>query len=147
MNVDERSEWLEPDGLGGFASGTATGVRTRRYHAILLAATQPPAERMVLVNGLDVWVETPAGRFPLSSQRYLPDLIHPDGAERLVRLCQVGVARTGIASDETATQTFGLGTGHLTPNPEGTCAQEAMVDGSQQVAAGAKEILHEAVHR
>ncbi len=38
MNVDERSEWLEPDGLGGFASGTATGVRTRRYHAILLAA-------------------------------------------------------------------------------------------------------------
>ena len=62
-------------------------------------------------------------------------------------LCQVGVARTGIASDETATQPFGLGTGHLTPNPEGTCAQEAMVDGSQQVAAGAKEILHEAVHR
>ena len=82
--MDERSEWLEPDGLGGFASGTATGVRTRRYHAILLAATQPPAGRMVLVNGLDVWVETPAGRFPLSSQRYLPALIHPDGAERLV---------------------------------------------------------------
>ena len=63
------------------------------------------------------------------------------------RLCQVDVARTGFASDETAIQTFGLGTRHLTPHPEGTCAQEAMVDGSQQVAAGAKEILHEAVHR
>ena len=62
-------------------------------------------------------------------------------------LCQVDVARTGFASDQTATQTFGLGTGHLTPNPEGTCAQEAMVDGSQQVAAGAKEILHESVYR
>ena len=62
-------------------------------------------------------------------------------------LCQVDVARTSIASDETATQTFGLGTGHLTPNPEGTSAQEAMVDGSQQVVAGAKEILHESVHR
>jgi hypothetical protein len=24
-------EWLEADGLGGFASGTSTGVRTRRY--------------------------------------------------------------------------------------------------------------------
>ena len=69
------------------------------------------------------------------------------GLQYARRLCQVGVARTGIASDETATQTFGLGTGHLTPNPEGTCAQEAMVDGSQQVAAGAKEILHESVHR
>ena len=32
-----------------------------------------------------------------------------------------------IADDETATQTFGLGSGHLTPHPEGTCAQEAMV--------------------
>ncbi len=33
------------------------------------------------------------------------------------------------------------------PQPEGTCAQEAMVDGPQQVAAGAKEILHASVHR
>ena len=32
-------EWLEADGLGGFASGTVSGVRTRRYHALLLAAT------------------------------------------------------------------------------------------------------------
>ena len=63
------------------------------------------------------------------------------------RLYQVDVVRTGFASDETAIQTFGLGTRHLTPHPEGTCAQEAMVDGSQQVAAGAKEILHESVHR
>jgi hypothetical protein len=25
-------EWLEADGCGGFASGTVSGVRTRRYH-------------------------------------------------------------------------------------------------------------------
>ncbi|MFY9552222.1 MAG: glycogen debranching enzyme N-terminal domain-containing protein, partial [Thermoanaerobaculia bacterium] len=25
-------EWLETDGLGGFACGTAAGQRTRRYH-------------------------------------------------------------------------------------------------------------------
>ncbi|MGH7004078.1 MAG: glycogen debranching enzyme N-terminal domain-containing protein, partial [Alphaproteobacteria bacterium] len=24
-------EWLEADGLGGFASGTVAGIRTRRY--------------------------------------------------------------------------------------------------------------------
>ncbi len=62
---------------------------------------------------------------------------HPAAAiERDARsgLCQVDVAGTGFASDETASQTFGLGTGHLTPHPEGTCAQEAMVDGSKQVA-------------
>ena len=56
--IDDRTEWLEADGLGGFASGTTLGVRTRRYHALLLAATTPPTGRMVLVNGLDAWVET-----------------------------------------------------------------------------------------
>ena len=59
-------EWLEADGLGGFASGTVSGERTRRYHALLLAATEPPSGRMVLVNGFDAFVETEAGRFALS---------------------------------------------------------------------------------
>jgi predicted glycogen debranching enzyme len=77
-------EWLEADGLGGFASGTVGGARSRRYHALLLAATTPPTGRMVLVNGLEVWVETAAGRFALSSQRYLPDVVHPDGEQRLI---------------------------------------------------------------
>ena len=59
---DERlaAEWLEADGLGGFASGTVAGIRTRRYHALLLSATTPPTGRMVLVNGLEVWLETRA---------------------------------------------------------------------------------------
>ena len=48
-----KAEWLETDGLGGFASGTVSGIRTRRYHALLLAATTPPTGRMVLVNGFD----------------------------------------------------------------------------------------------
>jgi predicted glycogen debranching enzyme len=77
-------EWLEADGLGGFASGTVGGARSRRYHALLLAATTPPTGRMLLVNGLEVWLETPAGRFALSSQRYAPDVVHPDGERRLV---------------------------------------------------------------
>jgi predicted glycogen debranching enzyme len=76
-------EWLEADGLGGFASGTVSGPRTRRYHALLLAATTPPTGRMVLVNGLEVWLETPLGVCALSSQRYAPEIVHPDGAQRL----------------------------------------------------------------
>ena len=81
--VTER-EWLEPDGLGGFASGTASGIRSRRYHALLLAARTPPTDRFVLVNGLEVVAETPAGRFALSSQRYTPDVVSPDGFRRIV---------------------------------------------------------------
>jgi predicted glycogen debranching enzyme len=79
----ERAEWIEADGLGGFASGTVSGIRTRRYHALLLTATTPPAGRMVLANGFDAWVETPRGTFAISSQRYGPDVIHPDGASRI----------------------------------------------------------------
>jgi predicted glycogen debranching enzyme len=79
----QKSEWLEANGLGGFASGTVSGVRTRRYHALLLAATTPPAGRMVLVNGLDAEIETPTGKFALSTQHYLPGVDHPDGVTRL----------------------------------------------------------------
>ena len=81
--LSDSSEWLETDGLGGFASGTATAIRTRRYHALLLTATAPPAGRTVLVNGMDVWLDTMRGSFALSSQRYVPEVVHPDGVNRL----------------------------------------------------------------
>ncbi len=81
---DTRSrEWLEADGLGGFASGTVSGIRTRRYHALLLTARTPPTSRVVLVNGFDAWVETPAGRYAITSQAYGGDVTYPDGASRL----------------------------------------------------------------
>ena len=79
---DDR-EYLEPDGLGGFASGTASGIRTRRYHALLLTATTPPTGRMALVNGFDAWAEIDGRRYALSSQRYAPDVVEPDGAARV----------------------------------------------------------------
>lgn len=80
----EDAEWLEPDGLGGFASGTVSGARSRRYHALLLPATTPPTGRVVLVNGFDAWLTIGARREALSSQRYAPDVVHPDGARRVV---------------------------------------------------------------
>ena len=84
MQIDDRTEWLEADGLGGFASGTTSGIRTRRYHALLLSATTPPTGRMVLVNGVDAFIETKSGTFALSSQRYAPGIVHPDGSSRIV---------------------------------------------------------------
>jgi predicted glycogen debranching enzyme len=83
MTIDERTEWIEPDGLGGFASGTTAGIRTRRYHALLLTATRPPAGRMVLVNGFDAWIDAAGGSTALSTQRYAPDVLHPDGSGRI----------------------------------------------------------------
>lgn len=86
MNQDlERKEWLEADGLGGFASGTAAGVRTRRSHALLLRALRPPVMRFALVNGFEAWVKVSDTIIPITSQRYAPDVLHPDGAGRIVQ--------------------------------------------------------------
>ena len=76
---DIRQEWLETDGQGAFSSGTSSGVRTRRYHNLLMIAKNPPSERVILVNGMDVWVETPHGTFPISTQHYMNDVIWPEG--------------------------------------------------------------------
>lgn len=73
------SEWFEADGLGGFASGSAIGARTRRYHALLLAATTPPTGRVTLVNGLEVFIEMAGQVYPLSTQHYAPGVTHPRG--------------------------------------------------------------------
>ena len=76
-------EWLETDGLSGFASGPVALARSRRYHALLMRAAGSPSHRFVLVNGLDAFVTTPSGRFALSAQRYAPGVTAPDGAERI----------------------------------------------------------------
>jgi predicted glycogen debranching enzyme len=82
ITLDDATEWLEADGLGGFASGTTGGLRTRRYHALLLVATTPPTGRMVLVNGLDAWMAREdegdaATPEYLTRQRYAPGVVEP----------------------------------------------------------------------
>ena len=77
-------EWLEADGFGGFASGTVGTMRTRRYHALLLTATQPPAGRVVLVNGIEAWLDASGGHFPLTMQSYAPDVRFPDASAGLL---------------------------------------------------------------
>jgi glycogen debranching enzyme len=83
MYPSSDAEWLETDGQGGFASGTVGLVRTRRYHALLLTAATPPTGRTVLVNGLEVWIETETGRFALTTHHYAPDTLYPDGATHI----------------------------------------------------------------
>jgi predicted glycogen debranching enzyme len=77
-------EWLEANGLGGWASSTAIGAHTRRYHGVLIAATQPPVGRMVLLSRLDETLVTGGGRFELAANQY-PGVVHPRGFEHLER--------------------------------------------------------------
>ena len=76
-------EWLETNGLGGFASSTIWGLNTRRYHGLLTAATKPPVGRMALVSKLEETVILDDKRFELSTNRY-PGVLHPRGFDYLV---------------------------------------------------------------
>ncbi|NJM41907.1 MAG: hypothetical protein HC853_14705 [Anaerolineae bacterium] len=76
-------EWLETNGLGGFAASTIVGTNTRRYHGLLVAATQPPVGRIVLLSILEETLVLLDGdgttqRYELSANQY-PDVVHPHG--------------------------------------------------------------------
>src|SRR4051795_2236248 len=72
-------EWLETNGLGGWASSSITFANTRRYHGMLVAAEPGRTERTVLVAKLD---ETVNG-IDLAVNRFA-DVIHPRGFEHLL---------------------------------------------------------------
>ena len=75
-------EWLETNGLGGFASSTITGCNTRRYHGLLTAATKPPVGRLVLLSKLEETLILDGRRIDLAVNRY-PGVVHPQGHQYL----------------------------------------------------------------
>lgn len=75
-------EWIETNGLGGYASSTIVGINTRRYHGLLVAATNPPAGRKVLLSKLDEIIEIDETRYELGCNQY-PGTIHPHGFQYL----------------------------------------------------------------
>lgn len=77
-------EWIEANGLGGWASSTVAGCHTRRYHGLLVAATRPPIGRMVLLSKLAETLKVDDQVFELDTNRYA-GAVHPRGHELLTR--------------------------------------------------------------
>ncbi|MEW6208641.1 MAG: amylo-alpha-1,6-glucosidase [Acidobacteriota bacterium] len=73
-----KREWLETNGLGGFASSTIAGLNTRRYHGLLVAAIAPPVGRTVLLSKVEETIVIDGRRHDLSANQY-PGAIHPQG--------------------------------------------------------------------
>ena len=82
LNTSAKREWLETNGLGGFASSTVSGINTRRYHGLLVAATEPPIGRMVLLSKVEETLLLDGRRHELSANRY-PGVVHPQGHQYL----------------------------------------------------------------
>jgi predicted glycogen debranching enzyme len=83
LELSSRLEWLETSGNGAFAMGTASGMNTRRYHALLVATLKPPVERCVTLSRLEERVDIGGEGFELAVNAY-PGVTHPRGHERLV---------------------------------------------------------------
>ncbi len=78
LEAAQTREWLETNGLGGFASSTIIGLNTRRYHGLLTAATKPPVGRMVLLSKFEEALIIDGKRYDLSANQY-PGTVHPQG--------------------------------------------------------------------
>jgi predicted glycogen debranching enzyme len=75
-------EWLETNGIGGFASGTISGANSRRYHGLLCAATKPPLGRITMLSKFEETLTIDGKSFELSSNQY-PNTVSPQGFKHL----------------------------------------------------------------
>ena len=83
-SLDEasRREWLVTDGLGGYAMGTVAGLRTRRYHGLLMVPTAPAGSARALgLAGLDTVAIVGDERFHLATHEWDDGTIAPRGHE------------------------------------------------------------------
>ncbi|WP_250006950.1 amylo-alpha-1,6-glucosidase [Actinoplanes sp. M2I2] len=77
------------DGLGGFATGTVPGLRTRRYHSLLTLAAVPGSgdatgERRLALAALDLTVTLPTGaKVPLFTHEWESRALVPRGDRHL----------------------------------------------------------------
>jgi len=76
-------EWLETNGIGGFAASTVSGANTRRYHGLLTAATHPPLGRVTMLSKFEETVFIDGKSFDLSANQYPDDAIYPNGYQYL----------------------------------------------------------------
>jgi predicted glycogen debranching enzyme len=82
VDLDTR-EWLLTNGLGSFASGTVSDVRTRTYHGWLFAATSPPSGRTLLLSHLEASLELSDRVMALGTNFWGSGQIEPKGYQLL----------------------------------------------------------------
>jgi len=71
-------EWLETNGLGGWASSSVPGANTRRYHGMLVTALRPPVGRAVLISRLDETLILDSQHYPLECCEWQDGTLSPN---------------------------------------------------------------------
>jgi predicted glycogen debranching enzyme len=87
LSLGATREWLVPDGAGGYAMGTVSGLRTRRYHGLLVAAEPgEPGRRHLGLAALDPVLTLPSGAtVELGTHEWVGGVVSPEGHTLLER--------------------------------------------------------------
>ncbi|MDO6737843.1 amylo-alpha-1,6-glucosidase [Wenyingzhuangia sp. 2_MG-2023] len=91
-------EWLETNGIGGYASSSITGANTRKYHGLLVAPFNPPTDRKNLVGKIEERILLDDVYSDLSVNQY-PNIIHPTGQQYLTEFTRRPFATWQYQSD------------------------------------------------
>jgi len=83
-------EWLCTNGMGGYACGTVGGLLQRRWHGLLVAATDPPAGRTLLVPKIELFVTQDGREWPLTANEWSGGGIEAPGLGHLARFHMAG---------------------------------------------------------
>ena len=82
FSVSSRRAWLLTNGIGGYATGTASGANMRRFHGHLVAATKPPGGAVLLLSAIEAFAEVAGTQYGASTNQYAGKL-YPQGFSRL----------------------------------------------------------------
>lgn len=86
LTAGARREWLVADGRGGYAMGTVSGLRTRRYHGLMVVAGDPVGRRHLGLASLDPVLTWPSGaRVRLGTHEWRSGAVDPAGHAYLER--------------------------------------------------------------
>ncbi len=83
LDISDSREWLVTNGIGGYASGTVSGLLTRSYHGLLLATLQPPVSITLMLTKLDETITYKDVTYPLHTNRWADGAIAPEGYKQL----------------------------------------------------------------
>ncbi len=89
MNIENQDltsllnlEWLETNGIGGYASSSVVCANTRKYHGLLVAPNNPPADKKILVAKVEERILFKNAYSDLSVNQYVGS-VHPTGQQFL----------------------------------------------------------------
>ncbi len=85
-------EWLLTNGLGGYSSSSLVGANTRRYHGLLVAAVNPPVQRMVLLSKVEEEVILNNQSYFLGVNEWGSGVIDPHGYQYLSKVTLDGAS-------------------------------------------------------